>query len=386
MNVRSLVISSVEAPITELLLELASGLQRVGLPAHRLEARVLEVAEALGVQAAVFADPTSVAIDFGDRTRTVAVENGDEDLARMVALDDLAEQVRAGELRVGDALRALRQLRQRAARWSNSAVLLAFGVTASAGAVLFGGGRNELIISALTGLASGVLARTGPLFPFLASFVAALVGTAMPVSMEVVVLSSCIVLLPGLTITTGLSEIANGHLAAGSARLAKALTVLLQLGVGTALGAGLAPVAEPVMVELPAWSSHACIVVGAFSFVVLLQARLRDAWVIVLASEGANLGWQWGEALGPLGPALVGAVMVGLVANVQARLRHVPAAVAMVPGILLLVPGSVGFRAIEAFAAQDALAGMNAAFACVQTAAALVSGLLLVNAAFPPRR
>jgi uncharacterized membrane protein YjjP (DUF1212 family) len=380
MNVRSIVVSPVNAPATRLLLALARGFQTVGLPAHRLEARVLEVADALGVQAAVFADPTSVAIDFGDRTRTLAVQNGDEDLARMVALDALGQAVSMGNVSAEEALERLEDLEEQPPRWSENAVLAAFAVTSGSGAVLFGGGLNELLVSTLSGLAIGLLARSGPLFPVLASLTAALVGTALPVSMQVVVLSSCIVLLPGLTITVGLSEMANGHLAAGSARLAKALTVLLQLGVGTALGIGLLPEAVPVHIPLPSWTEHLSIVIGAFSFVVLLQARLRDALVIVLASEGANLGWTVGAPIGPLGPALVGALAVGLVANVQARIRDVPAAVAMVPGILLLVPGSVGFRAIDAFAAQDVLAGMNGAFACVQTAAALVSGLLVANA------
>ena len=160
----------------------------------------------------------------------------------------------------------------------------------------------------------------------------------------------------------------------------------------TPRGAGLAVVATVVVAAL-AWdvaenlnSESLGLVLGlamglgALSFVVLLQARPRDLLVILVASEAAVLGWEAGGHLPPLGPALVGALAVGLVANLQARHRGVPSAVAMVPGMLLLVPGSVGFRAVEAFASNDAVAGVNAAFTCVQTAAALVSGLLLANA------
>lgn len=379
-SLRSAPVLPVNSPERSFILELAISLQRAGLPAHRLESRVWEVAQALNEAVAVFAAPTSVAIDFGDHTRTLAVVNGDEDLAHMVEVDAIAEAVTEGRLTAHSALEALAAARQREPQWSAPAVMAAFAVTSGAGAVHFGGGLDEVLVSALTGLAISLLSRMGPLFPVLASFTAALVGSLLPVSMEVVALSSCIVLLPGLTLTTGLTELANGHLVAGSARLARALTVLLQLGVGAALALALAPSVEVSPLALPIWSRQAAIVVGAASFVVLLQARRKDLLVILVASEAAVLGWEAGELLPPLGPALLGAVAVGLVANLQARLRGVPSAVAMVPGLLLLVPGSVGFRAVEAFSSSDAVTGMNAAFSCVQTAAALVSGLLLANA------
>ena len=56
------------------------------------------------------------------------------------------------------------------------------------------------------------------------------------------------------------------------------------------------------------------------------------------------------------------------------------------PGILILVPGSLGYRSLTAFVNQDALEGLELAFATFLVAMSLVGGLLAANALIPPRR
>ena len=58
----------------------------------------------------------------------------------------------------------------------------------------------------------------------------------------------------------------------------------------------------------------------------------------------------------------------------------------MVPGIMLLVPGSIGFRSVTSFVEANALAGVESAFSMMLVAVGLVVGLLLANAAVMPRR
>ena len=85
------------------------------------------------------------------------------------------------------------------------------------------------------------------------------------------------------------------------------------------------------------------------------------------------------------GPGLVGALMVGGASNLFSRLRQRPATVTLVPGLILLVPGSIGFRSVSAMLAQDALSGIQAAFAMTLVAIALVTGLLISHIVVPPR-
>jgi uncharacterized membrane protein YjjB (DUF3815 family) len=57
-----------------------------------------------------------------------------------------------------------------------------------------------------------------------------------------------------------------------------------------------------------------------------------------------------------------------------------------VPGILLLVPGSVGFRGLTSLIERQAVAGIETIFSMILTVVALVAGLLIAAAVIPERR
>ncbi|MCA9702047.1 MAG: threonine/serine exporter family protein, partial [Myxococcales bacterium] len=94
----------------------------------------------------------------------------------------------------------------------------------------------------------------------------------------------------------------------------------------------------------------------------------------VVAAELARVG---GVAFGPELGAFCGAAVVGLAAEVYARRRRVPEAVLLLPGLLLLVPGSLGFQSVSLFLAEDPAAGIAAGFHMVLVAVALVAGVLV---------
>lgn len=58
----------------------------------------------------------------------------------------------------------------------------------------------------------------------------------------------------------------------------------------------------------------------------------------------------------------------------------------IVPGILMLVPGSIGFRSISSLLGQDVVIGLKTAMAMLLVAVALAGGLLFANVVVPPRR
>ena len=92
------------------------------------------------------------------------------------------------------------------------------------------------------------------------------------------------------------------------------------------------------------------------------------------------------ELLGPrVGPG-IGAFVLAVFSNAQARTRDLPASVTLVPGVLLLVPGAIGFRSMQALSQSQTLDGLSALVEMMVVAAALVGGLLAANAVFPPRR
>jgi uncharacterized membrane protein YjjB (DUF3815 family) len=79
-------------------------------------------------------------------------------------------------------------------------------------------------------------------------------------------------------------------------------------------------------------------------------------------------------------------MVLALSANAFARYFNRPGALLRVPGLILLVPGSVGFRSLNFIFEKDVYLGLDAAFSLLVLLAALVAGLLLGNGLLPARR
>jgi uncharacterized membrane protein YjjB (DUF3815 family) len=109
-------------------------------------------------------------------------------------------------------------------------------------------------------------------------------------------------------------------------------------------------------------------------------------WIVLttlLAFVGARLG---SRALGPELAVFVGALLVGAVSNVIARVRRAPSALTSVPGLVVLLPGSIGLRSLDSLWQRDVELGVQTAFTVGMIVCALVAGLLVANLVSPPRQ
>ena len=260
-----------------------------------------------------------------------------------------------------------------------------------------------MVAAALIGLVIGVLARLtggspalGRVFEPVAAFVAAfLAGAAAalggPLSPYVATLAGLIVLIPGFPLTVAMTELAMRHLVSGTARLAGAAMTFLAIAFGATAGGtvavfafGPAPVVTPL--ALPDWTLPAALVLAPLAFTVLLRAEARDAPAIVGAGICGFAGSRAGAlVLGPALGAFAGAFLVTLFANLWNRVSSRPAVVPAVPGILLLVPGSLGFKSLSSLVGRDTVAGLETAFEMLLIAVSLAMGLLFASAILPPR-
>jgi uncharacterized membrane protein YjjB (DUF3815 family) len=165
----------------------------------------------------------------------------------------------------------------------------------------------------------------------------------------------------------------------------------MKLGFGVALGTRLGDALFHPGVELsstsPAWTELPALGVAAVSLSIILQAHPRDlAWILASCALGL-FGTRAGiTLLGPELGAFMAALAVTLGSNLYARALHRAASVTQVPAILLLVPGSVGYRAVSALLERNVVSGMETAFSMALTAMALVAGTLLAGLLLPPRK
>ncbi len=387
-----------------LVTDAAGALHRYGLPAHRLERTLLEMAASLGLELRVLATPTALTLAFGSfgeqRLVLMRVEPAGLDLGRLAALDAVVRELTHGTRDPATAREALRAVIEAPPLWSPVLQIGAGLLTSAGSAVLFRGSWADVVLAAVLGAAvaaAGVftthLSRLDRALPVFASFfamaVARLASTVWPdVHALVVTLSAVIVMLPGLSFTLAMVELSSRHLASGTARLGAASVSLLQLGLGVALARAVTPTTpEVVGAVLPAWALALTLATMPPALGVLLGARPRDLGTITGASLAAYAGTTGGAQLlgADLGPG-VGAFALALVANTWSRALDRPAVVPMTAGILMLVPGSFGVRSIALLLDGDVLLGVERAFAMVMVTTALAAGLVLASTLLPARR
>lgn len=391
-------------------LELGRAMHALGSPSYRVEDAMAACAQNLGLQGSFFATPTAIFAALGrpgerHDTELLRVQPGNHDLGKLAALYRVRDDVLQGrcDADVGrERIGAILTAPPTGGRWPQ---LPAFALASAAACVFLGGGVREIAVAGAVGLlvaAFGELAtRHGPLqraFEPLASLLAALLvhliaAAGCRLNVSVATIASVIVMLPGLSFTTALAELAVRHLAAGSARLLGALAVLLTMavgvGIGSRLGAALTGEAvDPAPLALPLWWRLPAAVAAGLAFAVLLRATRRQVgWVLLavgIAYGGASVG---NSTLHHQLGAFAGSLAVAGAANLYARWRRQPAAVVRIPGLLLLVPGSLGFQGLTRLLThEDMVEAMRPAFQMLVVGGALVAGMVFASLLVPPPR
>ena len=391
-----------------LILAFGRALHEYGAPSPRLERALELLSRRFGIEGQFFATPTAIFAAFGpeghQRTSLMRVSPAGVNLGMRVRIDELIGDVLGSRLDAANAHARLRTLLASPPQVGVGLGILCSGLASLCAARFFGGGVHELALSFVLGATTGLLAlgaaRAANLqrvFEPLAAFVASALSMAVahwvaPLSTYTAIVSGLIVLLPGLSLTSAMSELAARHLASGTARLMGSAMTFLALGFGVALGRQVgdwlpAAATTQVAAGLPAWTLAPALVIAPICFGVLLRARTRDyGWIVavcILAFLGARAGADlFGQELG----AALGAFVVGSVSNALARSFQRSAAVTVVPGILMLVPGSLGFQSFSALLSRDVVSGIETGFTMVLVAISLVAGLLLANVVVPPRQ
>jgi uncharacterized membrane protein YjjP (DUF1212 family) len=389
-------------------LKLARAMHASGYAAHRLEDVLAATAQRLGLDAQFFSTPTSIFASFGveadQHTHLLRVEPADVDLSRLALLDRVLLRVMNAQVSPAEGAVEIERIVALPPRYGALTTALAFGLASAAAGRFLGGGLVEIAVAAVIGLATGVLAAATrrvpgfarifePVAAFAAAGIAAAVSVLLaPHSVFVATLAGLIVLVPGFTLTVAMTELATRHLVAGTARLSGALLVFLTIIFGVAIGStlvetalGPSRIADPL--PLPLWTELLALLLAPLGFGILLRAEPRDlGWVFLagwLAYGGSRLG---GMALGSELGVFVGALAVGVASNLYALLLDRPSQIPQAPGVLLLVPGSVGFKSLASLLDRQVISGVETAFTMVLMATALVSGLLVANVVVPRRR
>ncbi|HRP06957.1 MAG TPA: threonine/serine exporter family protein [Gemmatimonadales bacterium] len=394
-------------PRIAFILNRGRSLHTSGYSADRLEEALSLTSDRLGLDAQLFSTPTSIMASFGpqddQRTFMIRVSPSDSNLGKLARVDQITRDVIGGRLTPAEGNDAIHAVESAPPDYGPVVTTLAFGIASGSAARFLGGGASEMLAGLLIGWVIGLLAilaehhpPLGRIFEPVAAFTASVVVTlaaafGAPVSVLLATLSGVIILIPGLTLTTAFTELSTRHLASGTARLAGALVLLLGITFGIALGGKLVtmvtgPVTSIDPVPLPGWTLGVSLIVSPLAFLVLLKAEWKDArWILAagaMAFLGARVG---GQFLGPELGAFGGALLTGVGSRLYSRFTNRPSQITLVPGLLLLVPGSLGLRSFTSLMDGQAITGVEGIFRVGIIAVSLASGILIARLITPGR-
>jgi uncharacterized membrane protein YjjP (DUF1212 family) len=397
---------------SDVAVEFLVGFARVGheagYPTADLEERLLALADALGMERAqVSATPTVIEISIGSLTRqrsfTIRVNPTAVDLGLISQLDDLVQDVLDRRLDVDEANARLALVDAQPLERPWLIQLAAYALAGAAVAPVLGGGRRDIAAAALVGAIVGVIAvgsrrasraepMIAPLAAVAASFsAAALARLGLHISADVVALAALVTFLPGMALTIGVRELATQHLQSGVANTANALVQLFGLVFGVAIGRSVAAswfgvTSQPVPHSSFSWTYVLAAVAAGLAFTVTLRAESRTAPVMCSAAVLAVVAYAVGkELLGAPAGVFLAALAIGVYGGlIGALLRRSPL-IFIVPGVLMLVPGSAGFRSLLQLLTGQTIGGINAGFNTFVTAMAIAYGLMVATVILPRR-
>ena len=393
----------------------AGNLHAAGVPAHQFERMMTALSDKLGFDCGVLSSPTAIFLSFHfqddeDDDRPIPMQllrmyPPAINLGNTAELYALGNSLLDGEIDISQANADLKgwQPEQLYPLWLQ---IICWGLTGGAVAVMLSTSWYGIGAAALACAINGILVtqagdalREGGLAAIaalLSTFVVFALNRIIPgLDVFVVIMSSLIVLIPGLGLTIAVTELSTDHLASGSARLAGALVTLLKLSLGVLIGTVIVhwfgwspdPIAAGAMVLPPDWFRWPALVAGAFSFAVLFSARKRDFHIAMAAAIVSYLVSRAGVAVGGVEfGVLLASMSVAVLANLYGRLFKQTGALIRVPGIILLVPGTIGYHGATALFLDGGANLSDTTLLALRLLISLVGGLLFGNTLLPPRR
>jgi len=382
---------------------------KVGLAAHkygstsgRLESFLTSLAMSFGYQGEFKSTPVEIRFglretpDSQERVEVMATPPPDIDLDKLARLGDVLNNIKAGTLSINDADARIDAIDQIPPPWGKFASMLGYVFTGLGLAPLLGAGWVDTLLAALFSiLVYGMVllsARLGAIAmkwmplttALIIGFLATMVKHWVPdLNLVLVILSAVAIILPGYSISLGAGELVARHVSSGIFNLKNGLITLIKQISGAIIGVSMAS----VLVTITTAEAQAPVdqkwMVLYFPLLLVglglaFQVSRRDLPWSVLVSAVAFLGVQAGSSImnANLGN-LLGTIVAVVVANFWARKTGRPTSIVLIPAIVMLVSGTIGFRGLATMASGDMALGMHQFFQMFIVALTIMVGVLI---------
>lgn len=388
---------------------LATEAYRYGVWALRVETYLKQLpAATVGLQGEIFIAPPFINFDFWRPAETqqhhfvARLPNVSYDLTKLVQISELMDQFQAGQVSIAEAIGHLKQISGLPAHNKPPVMAAGYALCGAGIAVLLAAAWRDVVLASVlslvvfavvlqAGRSQWLAVRLNLLAAFVASLLAYAVAILIPGTNPLTVtLSAVIVLVPGLSLTMGISDIAAKSVLSGLDRLIDGLLVTFALFIGSTVGASVVRALWNVPAPLPA-PSIPLSVTWVFAMVLMtglaliFQVRPQDmGWVLLaggVAYGGQLLGSRFGDWQGPF----FGALALGIYAGLLTLKLHRPTSVVMLPGIMILVPGIAAYFGLNTLQTSGIFGALPALWNVFIHIAAIIGGLFVAASLMPQK-
>lgn len=393
------------------IIRLGKALHKLGSTAYRLEGNLLSIAQFLDIRASFIITPTALTFILSDDedeqqyNHLIRVTPGEIDLGSLARIDELVDELINGERTLDEAIERLKEVDRKPPPYGDILTFFAFGASSGAFAMLMHTSWHDVFWSTILGFvvflfviwaerSRRVTEMLEPMAALTTSMLASLISLFDPsINIPMVILSSIIAFIPGLSLTVGLSELAARHLMSGTARIMDSVMVLFKLYFGAVLGMAFGKLmwGEATFIPpdtMPVWTSWLAVTTLSISLIILFKVRLKDApWGMIAGYISFSVSIWASSYLGVALGAFVGAFALGIYSNLFSRIMNLPSSIVRLLGLVVLVPGSkvyIGLNSLVTGTQMVDVSDLGSQTFLIFMS--LVAGLIFSNVALPHRK
>lgn len=347
------------------IVQLGKALHTYGVPSYKTQLYLTEIAEQKGIKGSFMDTPTWINYVFYEEdehtyNHVECVPPGELNLGALSKVVEITNNVIANELSFSEAKVKIENLREARIGYPKWIELLSFMVSAGAFCTILNTNWLSVLVATLVGaLIYGVTllgnhsnyirSTQESLVALLATLITGLLATVFPeINISMTILASIIIFIPGLSITTALEEITSRSLVSGTAKLFDALVSLFKQFFGVVLGLAILPLfidikEHEVIDNIPQWIDFIAIPLLSLSLMPVFKVRLRDIPLGVVTGFICFFITMKLDFTGILVSIFIGTIAAVAISKLFAHLTKAPRLVYLVPGLIMLVPGSKAF-------------------------------------------
>ena len=394
----------------DFIIKLGEAAHGYGSNAGRLEVYLSRLIAALGFQGVFRSTPTEIVFAFREnenqaqRMHLSAMPGTGLDLAKLARVGELVDAVATGQVSIAEATTQLAAIDKTSHPWGNLANAASYAFVGIGFAVLLSGGwwdvlfatLYSLVVYGMVVLSARFGATAAAWLPLSTAFVAGVLAAGTRIflpelNLVLVTLCAILILIPGYPVSVGIVELTTGHVVSGTANLMSGLVYLVKQFAGAWLGVKLVALAwsiPPAAAGTPVssvwlWLAIPLLIVA---LCIAFQTAKRDFFAAAVGCAGAYGGILLGSALAGANLGnLFGTIVAVVFANLWARKTRRPTSIALLPAIVLLVSGSIGFRGLAAIAVGQVATGEQQFIQMFVVAITIAAGLLIGNTIVRPK-